>query len=484
MKQFELLLTNVGPHASTTLKFGAGVNILQGKNGVGKSTAIEAATAALSTGKEGGATVRDGHLKGTVAIDGVVVVMVGKKLTKQGQPSIELGGFSPIGDLIDPGLKDQLKADAVRVKAVLAMAPIEVSDSVVDALAQGDEEIRKIRRPEGAEQNVLAVADHLRREAHRLALEAEKTEAVSRSVADAKSAELAGATGAGPAPTLEEAEKLAQAALESLTRTRLLASNRIEAEERNARIAATLGERPSVAEQEQELVVRGQQVKAAEEEVQRLETLLKEAKDFLSGRRTEKTVAERMLAGAQHQQGKWDAQKAEIDKPLTGPTVQDVNAADETLKTAQDNLRRAQANARVKALQDEVGASLALGEVSRTRAARLRELATGVSAALGEVLGHHGISGLDVEEGRLFAVVDGKRQLFGERLSFGQKVRIALDIALKAYKGRWIPLAPQFWSALQPKSQAELAAIALEREVALVTEMPTDDDQISVVRLP
>ena len=164
-KQLSILLRNVAHTLILSSPLSQAVNVLRGRNGIGKSTAIEAAAAAL--GAKADVSVKDGHIAGTVTIDGHVALHIGKRQTKNGAPSVEIGNASSIHDIIDPGIKDPVLRDAATIKAILAMAPVPVDDRVIAELTGGDSELTSTPLPPDAPGNVLAVAEHFRRTATR-----------------------------------------------------------------------------------------------------------------------------------------------------------------------------------------------------------------------------------------------------------------------------------------------------------------------------
>lgn len=477
----DIEIRNVGPHADLRLSFTPGVNVLRGRNAIGKSTAIQAAVTAL--GGKGTVSVRDGEATGQVSVGGVLALQIGRRMTKAGQPTVELGDHSAVGTIIEPGIIDPLKADAARVKAILSMVPVVVTAEVRSVLASGSAEVMAAPVPDGADGNILVVADHIRREANHLALEAERKAEQSRGAVDVRSGELekqAPVDSAG-LPAASEADAKVLELRNALARVAVLAEQRAKHEERNARIEATLGSRPEVSDADME---------ASFVEDAAAHRALSAAKKALADAEQRQAVAlaRRKLCVDAFEKSRdaaaaWDAQKAALDEPITGPVAADVDAGNAALNRAVDVASRARQAEYTKAIQDEIGALLSHMEESKRVAVKMREVAASVSGALGEILAQNGIAGLTVEDGRLYATVDGERRLFAERLSFGQKTRIALGIALRAFGGRVIPVDPAFWTGLQPSTQKEMNKLAVDAGVVLVTEEATDADEISIGRV-
>ncbi len=502
-KQLQISMTNVGPHRGQTLSFQPGVNVLRGRNGVGKSTFIAGAVTALGGSER--VSVTDGALKGQVAVDGVVTLTLGRKTLQSGAPSVELGAYAAVGDVIDPGIIDPKKADAHRVRAVLTMAPVAVTPELIATLTDGDVGLA----PEGA-LNVLEVGEHIRKTANEQALAQERvvTEALARVKAEQERVDALGEEVPG-APSVEDAERIERDARRTHSETLLLAKQRAETEERMEEIRRTRGDRPDVkaagsafdaAASKRESVMEN--CDAARKEVAAI--LVRARDDLLEAQINAKTAEDRLraheaatkVAIAEADQKlaaerkrldesvraaqRWDEQDALLKKPVSGPDARAVTEADVRVAASDTALQSARREHARRESMAVIGRSLAEAEVSEKRGKTLRAVAHGVSERLGAVLAANGIAGLEIEEGRLFATLNGKRQLFADRLSFGQRARIALDIALKSFKHRMIPLKPEFWAALDPATQKEFAKMAREMDVIVLTEAPSDDDGIVV----
>lgn len=92
-----------------------GVVVLTGRNGSGKSTALDAIQSAM-TGK-GKPPVMDMAKSGSVRVAGITMT-VARSVRRQGELQVEtLEGRLSIADLVDPGFVDPERADAKRIKA-------------------------------------------------------------------------------------------------------------------------------------------------------------------------------------------------------------------------------------------------------------------------------------------------------------------------------------------------------------------------------
>lgn len=100
--------------------------------------------------------------------------------------------------------------------------------------------------------------------------------------------------------------------------------------------------------------------------------------------------------------------------------------------------------------------------------------AGGIAGRLGQILAGTEASGLTVVDGRLAELVDGEAMDFERRRSDGQRIRAALRVAAKAYRGQVVPLDGRYWLALDDAARAEFGAIAAELGLYVLTERPTE----------
>jgi energy-coupling factor transporter ATP-binding protein EcfA2 len=101
------------------------VVVLTGRNGSGKSHALEAVSAA-TTGK-GKPPLKDMAKSGVVSVPGVTMT-VSRSVRRQGELQVEtLEGRLSIADLVDPGFVDPERADAKRIKALVGLSKADIS---------------------------------------------------------------------------------------------------------------------------------------------------------------------------------------------------------------------------------------------------------------------------------------------------------------------------------------------------------------------
>ncbi len=472
-------IQDVGPSRDLEIRLRPGVNRLRGRNGAGKTEAIKAILRANGQ-RDVRLTVRDGQERGSVSGPGVLLV-VGRKVTSTGEPAVELADYGSLARVIDPGLKGDAPRARARVEALLDLIDLRLGPADVLRLADDDETVAAAAegalRRQGGEVPILDALSAIRNMAHALAREAEKDADTAKGRLDAVAARLAEIDPDGIL-TLEdfprgEAEVIAEQLDEALrTETRLLdkRSQAAELEGRQEAIRASLGERPN-----DELATQVADAAAAKVADLRAKLALAEQEHRAAVARQEEV----------HEAARrWDAQKAVLDQPLDKPTDAEISAAVEKVRTLRAEREAAiERDAWKSAKADEV---LRCDELDMTVAegARLRKLADGLPRRVRELLSERGLPGLEIDEDALAYAgpeTEGIVVPF-DRLSLGQRVRVALRMALRsgACAGRTLPLDPAFWLGLDPEAATELDAISVEMDVFLVTEEPSEDDEITV----
>ena len=484
-KTVQVTIENVGPHKGLTLELRHGVNVLVGLNGCGKTTAATAVAAALG---DRGATVepRDGVEHGKVTVGGVVVLHVGRHLTRKGTPTVGLASLSPVGDLVDPGIQDLDRADAARVKALLSLLPIEVTAEVLRTLS-GGEPLHELP----ASGSVLEVADAIRRGLHARANDSEKASAAAIGEAVALEKQLApivqehaGVVARGDGgetfPSAQEAARLHLEAQQVATQTWLLASQRAVHEAQVDRIRESLGERPDIGIAQAVATTMESEATFAASRCATIREELRKAELAEAAARTKADTAADASLRVQATAAEWDRRKNLVDAPVKGPNSLAATAAEEAAGAAGVVSIEASAWAQVAKFRELKAIASAQAEGHDATAKRLRDLATGVSGRLGTLLAGAGAEGLTVEDGRLYATLDGRRVLFADRFSFGQKVAFALGLALRTHEGRVVSLDSKFWLGLDSWHQAEVDALAKKMGVYVLTEAPGDGDTVTV----
>jgi len=481
MKSIDYEITNVAgvDHARLVLK--PGVNILRAKNGGGKTSAINAITRAQ--GGTNDLERRDGTERGMVRGPGVTL-RVGRVVRKTGTAELSLADVSPLARLIDPGLKDTDAAARARVKALTELLDVAVDEKAILALCDRDPELANWLTGElGPGADLTVAAEVLRRHLHEVArgweAEAEEHEGRAKAADERVAAALETLGGEDGLVTVlpDEAQAALVEASAGYFRHEADALARADTEKRQAEIRESLGERPDVEAAERLRSDARSAVADAHERVTELEAQLAQARQEHAIAVANHEAIEDRHRDAIDAARRWDEQRALLDREVTGPAMDELPALrEQTIGAAEMQLEAARASAEYRAGKSARDDACEAAAKATQEAQRLRGIAANLPARLGDLLADAGATGLTVSGGRLHAIVDGMPVDFERRLSEGQKVRAAVEVAARVYRGRVVPLAGEFWSSLDPEHRAEFARLAVEHGLFVITEEPATGD--------
>lgn len=447
------------------LSFGPpGVYRLRGRNGAGKTSTLNAVRAALGD-KTATAQPTDGTATGTVEGLGVRLV-VGRTKTKTGTPEVALADASPLATLIDPQLKGEAERAKARIQALLRLCPIEVSDDILEQLCGGNAAL--LDRVGRGGNDLLGYANRARLEAQALARELEAKASEHRGamqVADAKMGEIGEVPEGTPESSDERDRGAIQHATSRLAVAEQSAKQRAELESRQAEVRANLGERPNLDR------FRSAASNTADQ--------VADLKAKLEAARAEHAAAVENLRKAEREAVAYDASARLLEQPLSGATdaeVSDLRTELAQVEAAVELSRKLRAR-KAAWLAHAAARETALKLEEQSKA--LRGIADAIPGVLGHALAGAGIPGLTVHDGKLAIRTDAGHLDWDSRLSFGQRVRYSLQLALQAAHAdgaKVYALDPEFWLALDPEHKRTVNDIATELGVWLITEEPADGD--------
>lgn len=469
--------------AEFTLRLG--VNLFTGPNGAGKTTAIHAITRA--TGGNVKLEPRDGAREGSVEFDGVALKVRGV-VKADGRARVQVCDGAPLGDLIDPGIKDPDRAAEARIRALLRLCPMPLTPDIIGTLA-GDAAVAAAVQQEvdeGSVSDLLGLAERCRVVGNRLALESEKKAGEARGVARAHQSwletlrtELGLEEGKEPAPPALTAEQL-RGRVETLTRkvevARVTAAQRTDLELKQQEVRDTLGEKPDPTKFDEDLQVRQDALVAHEKRVHELEAQIATVREAMAGVKADfRNLIERHKAEVQALTV-WERNAEILARPVEGPTEADVEALAAKLAAAKSEEIATGLVANYLTQRDGARAKAEEAHIVELRAEVLRTAAQSVSERVGLVLQGTEAAGLTVSNGRL-AVVDGANVLdFETRQSEGQRIAAALRVASSAYRDKVVPLPGVYWNALDPDHQREFACLARKMGLYVITEQPGEGE--------
>lgn len=470
---------NIGPIEALRLEFEPGVNVIEGPNGAGKTTAIS------SIQRAHGGTVdlapRDGTRKGSLRGPGVVLE-VGRRSTAVGSPAVGMADYGAVHLLVDPGVKGEAAAERRRIEALVSMLDIEVDDAVVLRLAGGDTEVAAM--VERKDPDLHSLAAEVRKCAQAIAREAEGRRDQAQGRAGGAKERIAHLTEGGdltePRADWVALEAELQDAIARATRLGDAAEARQRQEAERSRIAETLGDRP-------DLEAAGQACRQKRERVEDLRAQLRQAEDEL-------VALEAEADGIQQAAERWDRAAELLKSPIEGPTAEEADAARRRVDDLRAECEEAKAWAEYSEGRREAERAERDAEIADERAVELRGIAAAIPQHLTGILSEQRLQNLVIDNGgdggseRLCTIDEETGEVTPfQRLSLGQKVRYAIAAALSTHRRdanelALLPLDPGFWAALQPARQREVHDAATNAGVGLITEAPSDEAPVRVVR--
>jgi len=472
-----MLYENVGPVSRLEIDAPeeGGIVVFRGRNGVGKSQLIEA-TKNVVDGK-GALNKRHGSEKATVELCGAKVTF-GKASRRSGKlDAVAIEGRFSVGALVDPNLKDLAAADRERIKAILGITGASASLEQFAELFNADEFAAIV--PDDLEStDPIEIAQHVRRFAQQAA-RAEEASAdreagrVDSLMQQTEDIDLDGECDRGKLDAaLDEAIQSAA----NLRARRNAGLERREEVDTAKQKLAELGDPPSVDEASSEVTRTRHEWRESCKEVARLAALLKEAENKSQDCEIAYEEAQR-----EHQHAVEQNKSRKVLEDLIAsasedsyPTADQVAGAEKTVEAARSACEMGVTIRSARESLDKAREAEQTAAKHRDAATRLRRAAAGTDSVLSRIVSESGVPIIvDTDEHgtmRLKAKKqDGEFELFAE-LSHGERIRIALDIAIQSVgQGGLIPIEQELWQSLDHENIKAIARLAHENRVLIVT---------------
>ena len=487
----EFHVEDLGGIHSADVRLYVGVNDLRGRNGSGKTSTINAISAAC--GAKLPLEVRDGADVGRVTGNGVTMT-IRKVAATTGKAEVELAGGDDLAELIDGGGYADPKARAkARVRALLRIERLPVTEETIAALCNEDEDVAAVTLRECEDNltdDLLEAAERARRVAHKLAGSAEQDQAGALAAADVHEAqaiaaieEIGGEKWAVDVPAADAAAN-AQALRDRLAVAKSDRERRQALEAQQAEISATLGLRPDAEAMVPKLKGAREKIEVLESDLTDLQVeaqaiadriaeqriVIAEAKQFRD--RVESKVHETRIAAQD-----WDRRSGLLGRTIEGPTEAEVDKLTTATSRAELTARQAAASETFRTNRHAAAEARQKAADHATRAEYLRTIATTVQDRLGRLLNGTDADGLTVgADGRVCVVEGGAIHDFETRRSEGQQIAAALRFMARKNPNRVIPLSGRFWNALDPNARQTFAQLSAELGLYVVTESPAEGD--------
>ena len=473
----EIIVSNIGPVERLKIPLAAGVTVLRGVNGCGKSRTIEAVER-LTGDKKINPDVRDGARKGEIVGCGVHVLVSRDKSRNHGELVVEsLEGKFDFAKVVDGGgIKNPAAADAYRIKSLLPLKNLTVDEALFYPVAGGTkahyddlaviasddivEHTGRVKRAiEEKARKCEAEADRLwGQHGTRIADKAEYGPEIERD-AETLNAELERAIATKAAMTDRAERYHAQHVERDAAKAKLAALPPSNLAKLQANFEAKIEERGKVRIEAGRLREKLAALEALEESLTAEHDSALELRDAEKQRCNDRATFEEILA-------------AEIQ---LGPSYEEDFAANDALKAA-----RAAVELGIKARQADRLAAAAVNIKAqetdyRKRAIQLRDAAKATEEILSDMVAKLGVD-LFVYEGRLAMNTDRGVELFAD-LSQGERSRVVMELCCKAIgAGGLIPVAQEFWEGQDPINKKVIADTARAGGVCVITAEATEGE--------
>jgi energy-coupling factor transporter ATP-binding protein EcfA2 len=467
MKQIEINDVKAIAHITIPIPEGGGVVVLQGANGCGKSTALDAIATAAGA-KDRGLTARDGAKFGKVTAPGVTL-RVGRSTTRAGELELQsVEGKHSVDKLVDPGFVDPSASDRARIRTLIQFAGVEPDIGIFSGIEGYDYAKDHVVESE----DVLKIAASLKEEIEKLARSSENSaaDAIAR-------ASLLYEQCQGIDSTVErDGDELRQAVEHKIRR--LADTERLQ-RERQERRAQWI-------EAKSQLMT----LETASESLDGAMLAEKQSREYAEQKRAELGRLQQEIAVANEQQSQSAKRLESIKKShvAMGKLRESVNAGEpELIPDSQiDDLKQSVERARAAEQAGEIQRKKHIdrdGSVKWQQIAKndtdegkyYRAGAAKIDGILSEQINRLGVD-LAVMNGRLYYDTSRGPTLYDE-LSAGERWRIALDIVIEiAGADSLLSIPQECWEAMDPANQMAIAKHCQSRGVALFTAEATDGE--------
>lgn len=486
----QITISAIGPIGDTLvlpLKEGGGITWVLGRNGLGKTHALDAVRALTGAGNALQHT--DGLDKGTV--EGLGVKITAAKSTRRtGELEVQsLEGTDPM-KLVDPGIKDPSAADDERIRVLCSLAKVVLTHEQFAALIGGADAMREIvnRRTldeTGAPEMAAAFKRDFEAQARKLEGEAKVQEGRAEGLRQSlEEIDLAVESDAGMLGKATEQAVRALATAEGEAKS--ARDRRAKTAAARARLEQAAAERSGLTSREsrEKLVVAQQKRSLANDAVSASVAQVEEASRELDRRRANLEWARREAAQAEKDvetgeaflKAALDGEKAmddarvlaESDPGAAGPSDEQLADLSRSVQAAK---KRQENGAVIRAAQGrEADAKFAADKAAdlRRESERFREAALGCEELLTHAIQSVAPRGLRVRNGRLVVPTSRGETIFAE-LSKGERTRIAVDIAIDSVgEGGLLVLSQEAAEGLDPLNVEALDKHLRERNTHML----------------
>lgn len=448
-----------------------GVVVLRGNQGVGKSTALQAVSA-LAGGSKSRLSVRDEKKRGEIVLD-MEPDTIRMTLTKSrqsvsgdtGLECLEIEARVDLGKIIDPGIQDEERADAARIKQLIALAGAKADASAYEELI-GEEPIWQEFDWDDNTDDPLELHRRFCQACQALARTLEK-QAAERRVDMIPLMRRYGSV-----QTKITAAECKQV-LDTVTRENIAVEERVKAAEQAAKRReaaeaqlreATAGDMPNIEEAEEQAKDAFAEHERAKEVLYATEKILAEARARLDKARVVWATIE-------------GAKAAIAASAIAPPSEEERRQSAEAVEKAAAALQAAILAEEGKRLINEANGANAAADMDEAMAATIRAKAKEAEQVLATLIpeGEIRISGT-----RLVVSTDRSAEELYAELSHGERaIAAVLTAARHLPTGGLCTISQEVWGGIAPENKAKINQLVKELGVTLITAEATDDMELT-----
>lgn len=468
METKKITIDNVGAisHLEIPVPEKGGIIVLEGRNGSGKSTGINAVAGLTSKTARDKLSPQDTYSAGKVTGYGVTL-RVGKSRTIKGKLEAVVEGGEDLASFVDPRIKDPHKRDDERLKVVMRLTNATIAADEWQTLL-GNEISEQIDIDNLIdESDPVATSDRIRRAVHKLALEAENQSKLRRAEATGLLQSIDGIE-----LDVECDVETQKAELRKITNFRHEAMILNEkAKEENARIdeaQAKLEELnfDGVGDLESQYEKGNAELNTLEESINTAQRSLNSLKRKFETKEIEQQKLELKVEAAKDRQSQYEACKSLIDRPMN--PITDIETIDTQLEALTDQLAAMVEIEKAKAVKEKCDEIDQEAENLAKRGKELREVARLSDKPFDDALKNAGMK-IFRHDGRLATNTDRGVTLVDD-LSHAERQMLILDTL---QSGETYAYGQEPWEGLDPINRAKLAEMVRDRGITLITGQST-----------
>ena len=452
-------------HLTLPIPEGGGVVVLQGANGCGKSSVLDA-IATVAGAKDRGLTARDGTKAGKVTAPGITL-RVAKSTTRAGALELQsVEGKHSIDKLVEPGFVDPAASDRARIRTLIQFAGVEPDIGIFSEIEGYD--YAKDRVDESGD--ILQIAANLKDQIEKLARSSENA------AADATArASLLYEQSAGIDSRIErDGEKLRDASEQAIRDLADIQRTALAREEQRKQWLDCKSQLDGMASDIKPIKDIELRIRQYEDRNGELQENLQETKDLLAECQTNLRLWQNELKHANQVAQSQKELRAVVD--AGEPALidnKDINQKFVAVESARHHEQVGEIQRKKHIDRDGANKWQRVAKKDTDEAKHYRAGAAKIDGVLSEQINRLGVD-LAVMDGRLYYQTSRGATLYDE-LSAGERWRIALDIVIEiAGPDSLLSIPQECWESLDPANQIAIAKHCKTRGVALFTAEATD----------